>query len=125
MMMFLVLSQGAPKGMFAKQDQLPEAFLFYRSHPAFCVRIQIGTSQRKLDRLHANGFDSLVKRGTVFAVTIVNQAMAVAEKPQIDHGDIPRHWDHPLLARMGRKARNVDLPGSDLHEEEDVIRHQD
>jgi hypothetical protein len=26
--------------------------------------------------------------------------------------------------RFGRKARNVDLPGSNLHEEDDVIRYQ-
>ena len=89
------------------------------------MRIQIGASRRKLDRLHANGLYGLVKRGTVFTVTIVNQVMPVADKSQIDHGDIPRHLDHPLLLRVGRKARNVDFPGSDLHEEEDVIRHQD
>ena len=50
--------------------------------------------------------------------------MPVAEKSQLENGDIPRHLDHPLLVRVGCKARNVDSPGGDVEEEEDLIRHQ-
>jgi len=51
----------------------------------------------------------------------------VAREPKeavVVHGDIPSDLSHPVLVRVGRQARDVDLSCRHVHEEADVVRHK-
>src|ERR1017187_544714 len=48
-----VLVQGSAQRPLPEQDELRQAFLFHRSHPAFRVGVQIRTPDRKSTRLNS------------------------------------------------------------------------
>ena len=54
----------------------------------------------------------------------MNEVSAGGQKADIGHGHVAVYLTHPLFVRMRRDAGDVDAPGREVHEEQNVVRHQ-
>ena len=54
----------------------------------------------------------------------MDEISARGEKPDIGHGHVAGHLNYPRFVWMRRDAGDVDAPGREVNEEQNVVRHQ-
>ena len=54
----------------------------------------------------------------------MNEVSAQGQKADICHGHVASHLSHPLFVRMRRDAGDVHSTGSQVYEEQNLVRHQ-
>jgi hypothetical protein len=112
------------KHVLAEEDQSRKAFVLDTLHESFNVRIQIGRPWRKFYSLDAFTFEYLAEHLGELRVAI-DQDVSFAEKEAIFHvGQVPGDLLHPRSIWVGCATGEVNAPGSQLHDEEEIERHQ-
>jgi hypothetical protein len=124
MNMLHILRQRMAERRFPKEDQPRETFLLDRSHPAFRVGVQIGRPRRQWHTCHPGCVDDLVKGRAVFPVPVMDQVLPGRQEASFLHRDMAGALHHPLGIGMGCHARDMDSPAAQMHETQDVMRHE-
>ena len=86
--------------------------------------VQIRTPGWKLEWLHMARFDDRAKRIREFRIAVIDEIPAIIEKTPFVHGHVSGHLFHPLLIRMRRDARNLDITALKMNKEKHVLRDQ-
>src|SRR6516165_5054452 len=82
----LELEERFPQRTFPEQDQMGQALLFNRSHPALCKSVQIRAARRQSQTLHPRYCQGLPELSAELGIAIVQQ---VATAVQMSH---PLQW---------------------------------
>src|SRR5664280_1868671 len=83
-----ILLQGSAQRPLPEQDELRQAFLFHRSHPAFRVGVQIRTPSWQGHGFYPSSLDQLTERHAELSVPIMQQISAVRQKSPLLHGHV-------------------------------------
>ena len=75
------------QGGLAEKNQLIEAFLLDRTHPAFGEGIEVGGLWRQLERFNACGMEDGVEILGEFGIAVVEQEAGISHGP-VGGGDI-------------------------------------
>src|SRR5919106_1026932 len=78
-----VFYERIPEGTLAKQHQPRQRFLLHRAHPPLGVSIQMRKPWRERHACDTSLIDDLLKRGTVLAVSVVDQILTRMKAPQL------------------------------------------
>src|SRR5215472_15412022 len=77
--MLLELGERFPQRTFPEQDQMGQALLFNRPHPALCKSVQIRAARRKSQTLHAPYCQSLAELSAELGIAIVQQVATAVQ----------------------------------------------
>src|SRR5713101_8617306 len=66
----------------------------------------------------------MLKSRAVFPIPVMDQVLPGSQAAPLLHGDIARHLHHPRCRGMGRHARDMDLPASQVDEKQYVVCYQ-
>src|SRR6516165_8793552 len=114
--MLLELGKRFPQRTFPEQDQMGQALLFNRSHPALCKSVQIRAAWRKSQTLHARGCQGLPELSAELGIAIVQHVATAAEMSHPLQCRVASHLTHPARLRMIRDASNGDPPALQVNE---------
>src|SRR5262245_15351822 len=96
-----------------------ETFFLDRPHESLGECVEIRTSSWDSNQLDVRRFDYRAKRRRVFTVAIKDQVLHSVQESSARHCHVSGDLLHPLLMRIPREPRDMDLAGSDLHEKQD------
>ncbi len=119
--MFNVIVDRSFQRALAKEDQLVEAFFLDGSHESLGVGVEVGTSWRQPEAFDPRRFEDCSERLAMFGIPVENHVLHTVGEAGVGHRDVACNLIHPLLSRVCRHARDVDLPASDVNEEQDVV----
>jgi len=114
--MLLELDERFPQRTFPEQDQMGQALLFNRSHPALCKSVQIGAARRESQTLHASCCQGLVELSAELGIAIVQQLATAVEMSHPLQGRVASYLTHPARLRMIGDASNGDPPAVQMNE---------
>src|SRR5215472_7867966 len=81
--MLLVLGERSPQRTFPEQDQVGQALLFNRSHPALCKSVQIRAAWRKSQTLHSRYCQGLPELSAELGIAIVQHVAKLRQRRTI------------------------------------------
>src|SRR5215831_16349148 len=116
MIMLLELGKRSPQRGFPEQNQVGQALLFNRPHPALRKSVQIRAARRKSQTLHARCCQGLPELSAELGIAIVQQVATAVEMPHGVKCRVASHLAHPALPRMIRDASDGDLAALQVNE---------
>src|SRR6516165_4077376 len=99
-----------------EQDQMGQALLFNRSHPALCKSVQIGAARRKLQTLHAPCCQGLAELSAELGSAIVQHVATAVQLSDPLKCCIASYLTHPARLRMIGDASDGDPPAVQMNE---------
>src|SRR6516162_1876683 len=116
MIMLLELGERFSQRSFPEQDQMGQALLFDRPHPALCKSVQIRAASRKSQTLHAPCCQSLAEFRAELGIAIVQQVATAVQSSDPLQCCIASYLTHPARLRMIGDASNGDPPAVQMNE---------
>src|SRR5271167_347366 len=107
------------QGALAEENQLIEAFLLDRTHPAFRKGVEVGGLWRQLESLNAGGVEDRIEVLGEFGIAVVEQEAGIGHGPVVG-GDIAGDLFQPGFIGKRSDASEDDAAGLEMEEEEDV-----
>src|SRR5215472_17058411 len=114
--MLLELVERFPQRTFPEQNQMGQALLFNRSHPALRKSIQIRAARRKSQTLHARYCQGLPELSAVLGIAIVQHVATAVEMSHPLQCRVASHLTHPACLRMIGDASKGDPPAVQMNE---------
>src|ERR1022692_3222145 len=111
------------QGALAEKNQLIEAFLLDRTHPAFGEGIEVGGLWRQLECFNACGMEDRIEVLGEFGIAVVEQEVGISHGP-VGGGDIAGDLFQPSLVGEWGNAGEDDVAGLEVEEEQDVVGGQ-
>ena len=111
------------QGALAEKNQLIEAFLLDRTHPAFGECIEVGGLWRQLERFNACGMEDRIEVLGEFGIAVVEQEAGISHGP-VGGGDIAGDLFQPGFIGKRSDASEDDAAGLEVEEEQDIVGDQ-
>src|SRR5215467_6809714 len=108
--MLLELRERFPQRSFSEQDQLGQALLFNRSHPAFRKSVQVRAARRESQTLHTPCCQALAECSAELGIAIVQQIATAVQLPHPLKCRVASYLTHPARLRMICDASDGDPP---------------
>src|ERR1035438_1186380 len=105
------------QGALAEKNQLIEAFLLDRTHPAFGEGIEVGGLWRQLERFNACGMEDRIEVLGEFGIAVVEQEASIGQGP-VGGGDIAGDLFQPGFIGKRSEASEDDAAGLGGEEKE-------
>jgi hypothetical protein len=107
-----------------RADQLPQQYSLFteRTHRS-AKRSDWGCAEEAAGTSHP-GCQSLSELSAELGIAVVEHVAMTAQIARFLVHRVARHLCHPLLGRMARDACQADAPRLQMHEQQDVARHQ-
>jgi len=118
------LAENAAEVGFAEGDDVVEALVADGAHEALGVGVEIGTAWRDADDAHALVGEQPTERGGVEWVAVGDQEALAGEEAIERVGEVATDLLHPGVGGPVDDAREMDPPGRELDDEEDVVADQ-
>jgi hypothetical protein len=112
------------KHVLSEEDQSRKAFVLDALHESFNVRIQSGRPWREFYSLHAFPFEHLAEAFGELRVAIHQDVSFAKQEPVKWIREISGYLLHPQFSGIGSATGKVNAAGSQLHDEEEIERHQ-
>src|SRR6516162_962752 len=114
--MLLELDERSPQRTFPEQDQVGQALLFNRSHPAFRKSVQIRAVRGKSQTLHAPCCQGLPEFSAELGIAIVQHVATAVQLSDPLQCCIASYLTHPARLRMIGDASEGDPPAVQMNE---------
>src|SRR6516225_2026375 len=101
---------------FPEQDQMGQAFLFDRSHPALRKSVQIRAARRESQTLHAPYCQGLPELSAELGIAIVQHVATAVQLSDPLKCRVASYLTHPARLRMIGDASEGDPPAVQMHE---------
>lgn len=115
-----VLGEDGAQVPFASDEKSVGAFGAGGAYPPLREGVRPRALRRRRDDLGVVAGEDGVEGGSELGIAIPDEEPEATGSFSQIHQQIPGELRHPLAARMGGDAEEVDAPGLDLHDEEDV-----
>src|SRR5262252_9353222 len=110
------LDERSPQRSFPEQDQMGQALLFNRSHPALRKSVQVRAARRESQTLHAPCCQALAECSAELGIAIVQQIATAVQMPHPLLCRVASHLPHPARLWMIGDASDGDLPALQVNE---------
>src|SRR6516225_7501691 len=101
---------------FPEQDQMGQALLFNRSHPALRKSVQIRAARRQSQTLHARYCQGLAELSAELGIAIVQHVATAVQMSHPLQCRVASHLTHPARLRTIGDASNGDPPALQVNE---------
>lgn len=116
-----VLPGDVAKVIFAKDDEMVEAFVLERLHPAFSKGIEVRGETWKALRLDACGAEDVAEMFSELGIHIMDEVGSRKTEFSQMAAEVTSLLSHPCIVGVGRETGDEDLPGAYIDEEEDEV----
>src|SRR6516162_11409374 len=116
MIMLLELDERFPQRTFPEQDQMGQALLFNRSHPALRKSVQIRAAGRNSQTLHARYCQGLAELSAELGIAIVQHVATAVQMSDPLQCCVASYLTHPARLRMIGDASDGDPPAVQVNE---------
>src|SRR6202521_1352603 len=117
-------SYGSPEVLFAEWHDPLQALGLGRPNKPLGKRVQIWTTGRQDQWLHATPPQQAPKGGGVERVSVQDEVLNAAQETVASVGQVPCDLRHPGLVRLTRDSGDLDRAGLEFHDEEDDVADQ-
>src|SRR5215471_21180799 len=107
--MLFELDERSPQRSFPEQDQMGQALLFNRSHPALRKSVQVGAAWRKSQTLYASCCQGLPEFGAELGIAIVQPVATAVQMSRLLECRVASCWAHPTRIGMICDSSDGDL----------------
>jgi hypothetical protein len=114
--MLLELRQRSPQRSFPEQDELGQALLFDRSHPAFRKSIPVWAARRESQTFHTPCRQGLPEFSAELGIAILQHLATAVQISHLLQRRIARYLAHPARIRMIADSRDRHPPAIQVNE---------
>ena len=118
------LRDDPPKMPLPERHDPIETLASDRKHESLGEGVQVGTPRRQPDDFHAAAFEGGSEPRRLERIPIEYQVTFPEEEPVLDIERVACDLFHPGPVGPGLDPRDLDLPGGDVDQEEDVVPNQ-